>query len=106
MLYKIRLSSISSGVQSKELFILQRENAEDELEFQRRREFIMEKAKPEVRTCEQGEKWSLSQVWGCLGALNGSLYSVQLCVETIVGLRPLRLWWVFWFCFLFFVPLA
>ncbi|XP_068866629.1 leucine-rich repeat and calponin homology domain-containing protein 1 isoform X2 [Aphelocoma coerulescens] len=39
----------------------QRENAEEELEFQRTRELIMEKAKPEARTCEQGEKWSLSQ---------------------------------------------
>ncbi|XP_009879405.1 PREDICTED: leucine-rich repeat and calponin homology domain-containing protein 1 [Charadrius vociferus] len=49
----------------------QRENAEEELEFQRRRELIMEKAKPEVRTCEQGEKWSLSQndliVWNTSG---------------------------------------
>ncbi|KFP68046.1 Leucine-rich repeat and calponin homology domain-containing protein 1, partial [Cariama cristata] len=53
--------SVSSDAQSKELFILQRENAEEELEFQRRRELIMEKAKPEMRTCEQGEKWSLSQ---------------------------------------------
>uniref|UniRef100_A0A8C3DXB1 Leucine rich repeats and calponin homology domain containing 1 n=1 Tax=Corvus moneduloides TaxID=1196302 RepID=A0A8C3DXB1_CORMO len=39
----------------------QRENPEEELEFQRTRELIMEKAKPEARTCEQGEKWSLSQ---------------------------------------------
>ncbi|XP_014821526.1 PREDICTED: leucine-rich repeat and calponin homology domain-containing protein 1 isoform X1 [Calidris pugnax] len=49
----------------------QRENAEEELEFQRRRELIMEKAKPEVRTCEQSEKWSLSQndviVWNTSG---------------------------------------
>ncbi|OWK56216.1 Leucine-rich repeat and calponin y domain-containing protein 1 [Lonchura striata] len=49
----------------------QRENAEEELEFQRRRELIMEKAKPEARTCEQGEKWSLSQndliVWNTSG---------------------------------------
>ncbi|XP_058694726.1 leucine-rich repeat and calponin homology domain-containing protein 1 isoform X4 [Poecile atricapillus] len=49
----------------------QRENAEEELEFQRRRELIMEKAKPEARTCEQGEKWSLSQndliVWNSSG---------------------------------------
>ncbi|XP_009999165.1 PREDICTED: leucine-rich repeat and calponin homology domain-containing protein 1 [Chaetura pelagica] len=49
----------------------QRENAEEELEFRRRRELIMEKAKPEVRTCEQGEKWSLSQndliVWNTSG---------------------------------------
>ncbi|XP_015477840.1 leucine-rich repeat and calponin homology domain-containing protein 1 isoform X2 [Parus major] len=49
----------------------QRENAEEELEFQRRRELIMEKVKPEARTCEQGEKWSLSQndliVWNSSG---------------------------------------
>ncbi|KAI1241863.1 hypothetical protein IHE44_0005365 [Lamprotornis superbus] len=58
-------------IQTEELFILQRENAEEELEFQRRRELIMEKAKPEARTCEQGEKWSLSQndliVWNTSG---------------------------------------
>ncbi|XP_039912749.1 leucine-rich repeat and calponin homology domain-containing protein 1 isoform X4 [Hirundo rustica] len=49
----------------------QRENAEEELEFQRRRDLIMEKAKPEARTCEQGEKWSLNQndviVWNRSG---------------------------------------
>ncbi|XP_032058299.1 leucine-rich repeat and calponin homology domain-containing protein 1 isoform X5 [Aythya fuligula] len=49
----------------------QKENAEEELEFQRRRELIMEKAKSEVRTCEQGEKWPLSQndliVWNTSG---------------------------------------
>uniref|UniRef100_A0A8C3B915 Leucine rich repeats and calponin homology domain containing 1 n=1 Tax=Cairina moschata TaxID=8855 RepID=A0A8C3B915_CAIMO len=49
----------------------QKENAEEELEFQRRRELIMEKAKNEVRTCEQGEKWPLSQndliVWNTSG---------------------------------------
>uniref|UniRef100_A0A8V5GBV1 Uncharacterized protein n=1 Tax=Melopsittacus undulatus TaxID=13146 RepID=A0A8V5GBV1_MELUD len=49
----------------------QRENAEEELEFQRRRELIMEKAKSEMRPCEQGEKWSLSQndrvVWNTSG---------------------------------------
>uniref|UniRef100_A0A669R1G9 Leucine rich repeats and calponin homology domain containing 1 n=1 Tax=Phasianus colchicus TaxID=9054 RepID=A0A669R1G9_PHACC len=49
----------------------QKENAEEELEFQRRRELIMEKAKNEMRTCEQGEKWSLNQndviVWNTSG---------------------------------------
>lgn len=49
----------------------QKENAEEELEFQRRRELIMEKAKNEIRTCEQGEKWSLNQndviVWNTSG---------------------------------------
>ncbi|XP_051634655.1 leucine-rich repeat and calponin homology domain-containing protein 1 isoform X2 [Manacus candei] len=49
----------------------QRENAEEELEFQRRRELIMEKAKPEARTCEHSDKWSLSQndliVWNTSG---------------------------------------
>ncbi|XP_030912675.1 leucine-rich repeat and calponin homology domain-containing protein 1 isoform X7 [Geospiza fortis] len=54
----------------------QRENAEEELEFQRRRELIMEKANPEARTCEQGEKWSLSQndliVWNTSGQTSHS----------------------------------
>ncbi|KAK2518979.1 Lrch1 isoform B [Columba livia] len=61
----------SSQMQMEMSSLGQRENAEEELEFQRRREFIMEKAKPEVRTCEQGEKWSLSQndiiVWNTSG---------------------------------------
>ncbi|PKU34464.1 hypothetical protein llap_15232 [Limosa lapponica baueri] len=65
------LQDPDSDTQSKEFLFLQRENAEEELEFQRRRELIMEKAKPEVRTCEQGEKWSLSQndliVWNTSG---------------------------------------
>lgn len=65
----------------------------------------MEKANPEVRTCEQGEKWSLSQVRGCLDALNGLLYSVKLCVETIVCLSPLVCGWFFGFVF-FFHPLS
>lgn len=49
---------------------MQKENAEEELEFQRRRELIMEKAKNEMRTCEQGEKWSLNQVRRCLDTIN------------------------------------
>ncbi|XP_064909991.1 leucine-rich repeat and calponin homology domain-containing protein 1 isoform X5 [Columba livia] len=61
----------SSQMQMEMSSLGQRENAEEEQEFQRRREFIMEKAKPEVRTCEQGEKWSLSQndiiVWNTSG---------------------------------------
>ncbi|KAM6096262.1 leucine-rich repeat and calponin homology domain-containing protein 1 isoform 1-T2 [Chlamydotis macqueenii] len=61
----------SSQMQMEMSSLGQRENAEEELEFQRRRELIMEKAKPEVRTCEQGEKWSLSQndliVWNSSG---------------------------------------
>uniref|UniRef100_A0A8C3J5G0 Leucine rich repeats and calponin homology domain containing 1 n=1 Tax=Calidris pygmaea TaxID=425635 RepID=A0A8C3J5G0_9CHAR len=61
----------SSQMQMDMSSLGQRENAEEELEFQRRRELIMEKAKPEVRTCEQGEKWSLSQndliVWNTSG---------------------------------------
>ncbi|XP_008939054.1 PREDICTED: leucine-rich repeat and calponin homology domain-containing protein 1-like, partial [Merops nubicus] len=52
----------------------QREDAEEELEFQRRRDLIMEKAKPEVRTCDQGEKWSLNQndliVWNTSGQMS------------------------------------
>lgn len=82
-------SSISSDTQSEELFIVQRENAEEELEFQRRRELIMEKAKSEVRTCEQGEKWSLSQVWRCLVAINVKTFGMdhcKMCAEIIVGL--------------------
>lgn len=69
--------------QTEELFILQRENAEEELEFQRRRELIMEKAKPEARTCEQGEKWSLSQVWRCPGAINVEIFGMDHCILSI-----------------------
>lgn len=99
---KERYSSISSETVFKELFILQRENAEEELEFQRRRELIMEKTKPEVRPCQQGEKWSLSQVWRCLDTniWNGSSHSVNLCVKIIVYLSPLFWWW----CFGVFLP--
>ncbi|XP_074768974.1 leucine-rich repeat and calponin homology domain-containing protein 1 isoform X1 [Athene noctua] len=61
----------SSQMQMEMSSLGQRERAEEELEFQRRRELIMEKSKPEVRTCEQGEKWSLSQndliVWNTSG---------------------------------------
>ncbi|XP_064909967.1 leucine-rich repeat and calponin homology domain-containing protein 1 isoform X2 [Columba livia] len=64
-------STVNSQMQMEMSSLGQRENAEEEQEFQRRREFIMEKAKPEVRTCEQGEKWSLSQndiiVWNTSG---------------------------------------
>lgn len=70
-------------VQTEELFILQRENAEEELEFQRRRELIMEKAKPEVRTCEQGEKWSLSQVWRCPNAINVETFGMDHCILSV-----------------------
>ncbi|XP_057237689.1 leucine-rich repeat and calponin homology domain-containing protein 1 isoform X2 [Malurus melanocephalus] len=66
------LQDSNSGQIEMEMSSLgQRENAEEELEFQRRRESIMEKAKPEMRTCEQGEKWSLSKndliVWNTSG---------------------------------------
>ncbi|XP_026712108.1 leucine-rich repeat and calponin homology domain-containing protein 1 isoform X2 [Athene cunicularia] len=66
------LQDPSSGQMQMEMSSLgQREHAEEELEFQRRRELIMEKSKPEVRTFEQGEKWSLSQndliVWNTSG---------------------------------------
>ncbi|XP_061850830.1 leucine-rich repeat and calponin homology domain-containing protein 1 isoform X4 [Colius striatus] len=66
------LQDPNSGQMQMEMSSLgQRGNSEEELEFQRRREMIMEKAKPEVRTCEQGEKWSLSQkdliVWNASG---------------------------------------
>ncbi|XP_064031552.1 leucine-rich repeat and calponin homology domain-containing protein 1 isoform X15 [Pogoniulus pusillus] len=57
----------SSQMQMEMSSLGQRENAEEELEFQRRRDLIMEKAKP----CEQGEKWSLNQndliVWNTSG---------------------------------------
>lgn len=49
----------------------------------------MEKAKSEVRTCEQGEKWSLSQVWRCLVAINVKTFGMdhcKMCAEVIVGL--------------------
>ncbi|XP_074995684.1 leucine-rich repeat and calponin homology domain-containing protein 1 isoform X3 [Calonectris borealis] len=64
-------STVNSQMQMEMSSLGQRENAEEELEFQRRRELIMEKAKPEMRTREQGEKWSLSQndliVWNTSG---------------------------------------
>ncbi|RMC07131.1 hypothetical protein DUI87_16587 [Hirundo rustica rustica] len=66
------LQDCNSGQMQMDMSSLgQRENAEEELEFQRRRDLIMEKAKPEARTCEQGEKWSLNQndliVWNRSG---------------------------------------
>ncbi|XP_064031490.1 leucine-rich repeat and calponin homology domain-containing protein 1 isoform X12 [Pogoniulus pusillus] len=61
-------STVNSQMQMEMSSLGQRENAEEELEFQRRRDLIMEKAKP----CEQGEKWSLNQqndliVWNTSG---------------------------------------
>ncbi|XP_066032272.1 leucine-rich repeat and calponin homology domain-containing protein 1 isoform X4 [Chamaea fasciata] len=68
---EFQLSRVNGQIQMDMSSLGQRENAEEELEFQRRRELIMEKAKPEARTCEQGEKWSLSQndlvVWNRSG---------------------------------------
>ncbi|XP_037232982.1 leucine-rich repeat and calponin homology domain-containing protein 1 isoform X1 [Falco rusticolus] len=64
-------STVNSQMQMEMSSLGQRENAEEELEFQRRKELIMEKAKPEGRTCEKGEKWSLNQndliVWNASG---------------------------------------
>ncbi|XP_061209060.1 leucine-rich repeat and calponin homology domain-containing protein 1 isoform X3 [Neopsephotus bourkii] len=64
-------STVNGQMQMEMSSFGQRENAEEELEFQRRRELVMEKAKSEVRPCEQGEKWSLSQndrvVWNTSG---------------------------------------
>ncbi|XP_057281607.1 leucine-rich repeat and calponin homology domain-containing protein 1 isoform X1 [Pezoporus wallicus] len=64
-------STVNGQMQMEMSSLGQRENAEEELEFQRRRELVMEKAKSEVRLCEQGEKWSLSQndrvVWNTGG---------------------------------------
>ncbi|XP_010223480.1 PREDICTED: leucine-rich repeat and calponin homology domain-containing protein 1 [Tinamus guttatus] len=55
------LQDPSSQMQMEMSSLGQKENAEEELEFQKRRELIMEKAKTETRTCEQGKSWSLSQ---------------------------------------------
>lgn len=60
---------------------MQKENAEEELEFQRRRELIMEKAKSEVRTCEQGEKWPLSQVRRCLDTINTETFGMEWVIS-------------------------
>ncbi|XP_065534303.1 leucine-rich repeat and calponin homology domain-containing protein 1 isoform X1 [Lathamus discolor] len=64
-------STVNGQMQMEMSSLGQRENVEEELEFQRRRELIMEKAKSEVRPCEQAEKWSLSQndrvVWNTSG---------------------------------------
>ncbi|KAM9204089.1 leucine-rich repeat and calponin homology domain-containing protein 1 [Mergus octosetaceus] len=64
-------STVNGQMQMEMSSLGQKENAEEELEFQRRRELIMEKAKSEVRACEQGEKWPLSQndliVWNTSG---------------------------------------
>lgn len=80
VLCKKRYSSIPNDSQSKEKYIFQKENAEEELEFQRRRELIMEKAKNEMRTCEQGEKWSLNQVRRCLNAINMETFGMSHCL--------------------------
>ncbi|XP_068785908.1 leucine-rich repeat and calponin homology domain-containing protein 1 isoform X1 [Struthio camelus] len=65
------LQDPSSQMQMEMSSLGQKENAEEELEFQKRRELIMEKAKTEARICEQGENWSLSQndviVWNTSG---------------------------------------
>ncbi|KAM4683802.1 leucine-rich repeat and calponin homology domain-containing protein 1 isoform 1-T4 [Amazona ochrocephala] len=67
-------STVNGQMQMEMSSLGQRENAEEELEFQRRRELIMEKAKSELRPCEQGEKWSLSQndrvVWNTSGQIS------------------------------------
>ncbi|XP_052520512.1 leucine-rich repeat and calponin homology domain-containing protein 1 isoform X13 [Tympanuchus pallidicinctus] len=64
-------STVNSQMQMEMSSLGQKENAEEELEFHRRRELIMEKAKNEMKTCEQGEKWSLNQhdviVWNTSG---------------------------------------
>ncbi|XP_025898638.1 leucine-rich repeat and calponin homology domain-containing protein 1 isoform X2 [Nothoprocta perdicaria] len=65
------LQDPSSQMQMEMSSLAQKENAEEELEFQKRRELIMEKKKTEARTCEQGKSWSLSQndliVWNTSG---------------------------------------
>ncbi|RLW08203.1 hypothetical protein DV515_00003249 [Chloebia gouldiae] len=71
MVLEFHMATVNGQIQMDMSSLGQRENAEEELEFQRRRDLIMEKAKPEGRTCEQGEKWSLSQndliVWNASG---------------------------------------
>uniref|UniRef100_A0A8B9QJI5 Leucine rich repeats and calponin homology domain containing 1 n=1 Tax=Apteryx owenii TaxID=8824 RepID=A0A8B9QJI5_APTOW len=65
------LQDPSSQMQMEMSSLGQKDNAEEELEFRKRRELIMEKAKTEARTCEQGKNWSLSQndliVWNTSG---------------------------------------
>lgn len=45
----------------------------------------MEKAKNEVRTCEQGEKWPLSQVRRCLDTINMETFGM----EGVISFRSL-----------------
>lgn len=40
----------------------------------------MEKAKNEMRTCEQGEKWSLNQVRRCLDTINMETFERGYCL--------------------------
>lgn len=40
----------------------------------------MEKAKNEMRTCEQGEKWSLNQVRRCLDTINMETFERVYCL--------------------------
>lgn len=41
----------------------------------------MEKAKSEVRTCEQGEKWPLSQVCRCLDTINTETFGMEWVIS-------------------------
>lgn len=40
----------------------------------------MEKAKNEMKTCEQGEKWSLNQVRRCLDTINMETFGMSHCL--------------------------
>ncbi|XP_043356510.1 leucine-rich repeat and calponin homology domain-containing protein 1 isoform X6 [Dermochelys coriacea] len=70
---ELQESTVNGQTQMEEAPIYQNENAEEELEFQKRRELIIEKTKTEAKiACEQDEKQLLSQndviVWtigGC-----------------------------------------
>ncbi|XP_073200516.1 leucine-rich repeat and calponin homology domain-containing protein 1 isoform X12 [Lepidochelys kempii] len=69
---ELQESTVNGQMQMEEAPIYQNENAEEELEFQKRRELIIEKTKTEAKiACEQDEKQLLSQndliVWNIGG---------------------------------------
>ncbi|KAG6932430.1 leucine rich repeats and calponin homology domain containing 1, partial [Chelydra serpentina] len=69
---ELQESTVNGQMQMEEAPIYQNENAEEELEFQKRRELIIEKTRTEAKiTCEPDEKQLLSQndliVWNIGG---------------------------------------
>ncbi|XP_074817004.1 leucine-rich repeat and calponin homology domain-containing protein 1 isoform X3 [Natator depressus] len=69
---ELQESTVNGQMQMEEAPMYQNENAEEELEFQKRRELIIEKTKTEAKiACEQDEKQLLSQndliVWNIGG---------------------------------------